>query len=280
AAFRTLPSFNRILASLMGLKAGEFIYEIMDNFEKEMKKSPTNKVAHNEESIVFKSLDIKTVSHRYAPDSKVVLSNVDFRIESGDLIAVVGPSGSGKTTFMNILIGLLKPESGILNMNDEIELVNDNMNSLWSILGYVRQDAFMLDATIEENLALSDVIEIREREGMINVLEMVGLSEFATNDETGLQRPVGEGGGLLSGGQRQRLSIARALYSGAGLIVYDEPTSSIDSASEQKVNETILKLRDKGVAQVIISHKPSILEFCDRVYEIKNGVLIEKNKTP
>lgn len=276
AAFRTLPSFNRILASFLGIRAGQFTIPLLDELINEAKEDVK---VHSSKAInEFRHLEMKNVSHYYSLEENCVLNGVNFSIQKGEMVGLVGSSGSGKTTFINVLIGLLHPSEGEIKLNSEFYLKED-YPAFWKLLGYVKQEAFLVDGTIAENIKLGNGISSKEKDAMIEVLKLVHLDNFALQGAQGLERAVGEGGGQLSGGQRQRLCIARAIFSGAQFIVYDEATSAVDPETEGKINQTIIELKERGMTQLIISHKPSILEFCDRVYEIKNGVLVEKLKT-
>lgn len=217
---------------------------------------------------VIDTIKFNDVSFSY--DDKTVLDKIDIEIEKNKMVGFVGPSGSGKTTLFYMITGLLAPSCGnlILNGHDYSIL---KKSTIREHIGYVSQTPAMVDGTIAENINFGSLApdDPNLKSKIIDVLHQAGLEEFINN----LDKPVGERGMKLSGGQRQRIAIARELLRGTDLLILDEATSALDEESDQKIQETLKKL--KGMKTIIIiSHKPSNVQNCDFVFSLKNGKLV------
>lgn len=217
---------------------------------------------------VIDTIKFNDVSFSY--DDKTVLDKIDIEIEKNKMVGFVGPSGSGKTTLFYMITGLLAPSCGnlILNGHDYSIL---KKSTIREHIGYVSQTPAMVDGTIAENINFGSLApdDPNLKSKIIDVLHQAGLEEFINN----LDKPVGERGMKLSGGQRQRIAIARELLRGTDLLILDEATSALDEESDQKIQETLKKL--KGMKTIIIiSHKPSNVQNCDVVFSLKNGKLV------
>ena len=260
ASFKIIPSINKIIFSSQKIK---FNYPSLSIIYNEL----NNSLYYNEEKldkenikIDLKDISFKNVSFNY-PDCETILNNVSLKINSGKIIGIVGKSGEGKSTFVNLLAGLLSPVSGkiIINNNE----VKSNLIDL-GILGFVPQTPFLLDSSIRDNICFGNTYEEVKFENVINQSQ---LSSFLDSLEFRDNTVVGERGVMISGGQRQRISIARALYNNSQIIIFDEPTSSLDLSTEMGLLESIDKLRGHKTL-IIISHSESIIKFCNEVYEI------------
>jgi len=201
------------------------------------------------------------------PNGRSALSGVSFLIEPGECVGIIGPSGAGKSTLAQLLLGLREPSAGLMTV-DGVNM-RDVDRSWWSSrVGFVAQDANLFTGTVAENIRFfRDGIDdegLRAAARRANILaDIEALPEgFATH--------LGERGDQLSGGQRQRLSIARALAGEPELLVLDEPTSALDGASEALIRETLADLRSR-MTVVIIAHRISTLDICDRIMVIEGG---------
>jgi ABC-type bacteriocin/lantibiotic exporters, contain an N-terminal double-glycine peptidase domain len=190
-------------------------------------------------------------------------------LHKGEKLGITGASGIGKTTLFNMLLGFYSPRKGSITI-DGVPLDNTNM-SLWhDLISYVPQDVFLMDGTIAENVAFGfDESEI-DHEKLMDTLTRVSLFDFVSSLEKGIDTQIGENGCRLSEGQRQRIGIARALYKKAKVLFLDEATSSLDFRTESDVIDTIRELsnRDKELTIVMITHRVSTLDFCDRVIKM------------
>jgi ATP-binding cassette subfamily B protein len=196
-----------------------------------------------------------------------VLHNVEVIIARGEVIGVVGSSGAGKTTFVQLLLGLLRPTNGRIRADGTA--VRDISPESWHRLAtYVPQETRLLDGTLADNVRfLRDGIS---DEAITTALSLANLTLDSDRFPDGIHTDLGAAGRQFSGGQRQRLAIARALATNPSILVLDEPTSSLDSASEEVVVETIARLKGL-VTTIVVSHRDSTLSTCDRVLRIENG---------
>ncbi|MGI8316300.1 thiol reductant ABC exporter subunit CydC [Halobacillus mangrovi] len=210
-------------------------------------------------------IEMNNVDYHYPGEARKALDGVTLSIPSGAKIAVVGPSGSGKSTLLQLLMKFAKPEQGRVYM-DSLPLESINQESLWQHSNVVLQENHFFYGTIEDNLQLAG--EGVKREEMVKALESVGLSRFSLEDT------VYEKGENLSGGEKQRLAIARALLKGERLWLLDEPTSSIDALTEQKVyNHLFSKAAEDTL--LLVSHRLTGLEGMDQIVVMENGSIVE-----
>jgi ABC-type bacteriocin/lantibiotic exporter with double-glycine peptidase domain len=183
----------------------------------------------------------------------------------------MGSSGSGKTTLVNILLGLIRPQSGSVTYNGNS--IWNNLNSWYRNVAYLPQETFIIDGSLRENIAFGlSNIEIDDNQ-IMDALKKVSLIDLIYQLPKGLDEKLGDGGVRLSGGQRQRVALARAFYNNRSVIVMDESTSSLDYNVELEIIDEIKKLRGK-VALIIIAHRMSTLKYCDRIYKLTNGHLV------
>jgi len=260
--YRLLPSVNRIFGSIntiiyhykaFNIVHNDLIYEIEDLGDKI--------VEYNSR------IDIKSLSFSYL-DKKPVLNNLSFSIKKGESVAFIGESGSGKSTLIDILIGLYRPKSGSINI-DDIELSEENIKSWRKRVGYIPQTIYLFDGTVAQNVAFGDEVD---RDRVIEVLKQANILEFLDSSHNGIDTEVGEGGIKLSGGQKQRIAIARALYNNPDILVLDEATSALDSETEEKIMDEIYSV-SKNKTLIIIAHRLSTIERCEKVYKLEKGVI-------
>lgn len=201
--------------------------------------------------------------------STEAIKNVSLDIESGDYINIIGRSGSGKSTFLNLLVGFLKPDSGVVKIDgSDIARLNDQEISLLrnTTLGYVPQNSSLLgNLSIIDNVRLPHFLAEREGDGVDRgnfLLQEVGLGDFSE------MHPA-----QLSGGEIRRVLIARALMNQPKLIIADEPTSDLDSETTNEVMDLFTKLNEQGTTLIIVTHELSTLKYGKRVLTMKEGHL-------
>jgi ATP-binding cassette, subfamily B, bacterial HlyB/CyaB len=214
----------------------------------------------------------KNVTFRYSKDSETnVLENINFEIKPGQTIALVGRSGSGKTTLAKLILGLYRPTSGSITIDNK-DLKTISLQSLRSQVGVVDQDTFLFSGTVKHNITLAkpgaSQIEIQQ------AAELAGAAEFINKMPMGYTTEIGEGGSMLSGGQRQRLAIARALLNNPRLLIFDEATSSLDTESERIIQENLEQIR-RDRSTIIIAHRLSTVQNADLILVLDKGILIE-----
>ena len=202
-----------------------------------------------------------------------MISGVSLRVEKGQSVAFIGPSGSGKTTMSDIILSLLKPQKGAILM-DGIDI--EDLGEEWSkIIGYVPQSVYIVDDTIKHNIAFGE--DSIDEEQVWRALEIAQLDDFVKSLPEGINTVVGERGVRFSGGQRQRLAIARALYRNPEILILDEATAALDNETEKEVMKAIEALQGYKT-MIIVAHRLTTIRNCDKIYEIKNGEAVERQK--
>jgi len=210
----------------------------------------------------------------YPNFDKNILNNINLKIIHGEVLGIIGGSGSGKTTFVDNLLGLLKPTKGQILANDKnIQL---NIHQWQKKIGYVSQSIFIMDASIEENIAFGIEPEKIDKKLMEYALKSAKLIELNQKLSNSTNSRVGENGVRLSGGQRQRIGIARALYRNPSILLLDEATNSLDKSTENQILDVIENLK-KEKTIIMISHDKNSLRFCDRIISLNNGYIDEIN---
>ncbi len=272
-AVRLLPSFNAITGAITALKRYEvsvkIIMEEFNKFKKINIKDYNKK--HNAKIVNFnESLKLKDISFTFPNENKNLFKNCSIEINKGEKIGIVGPSGSGKSTLLNIILGLLKPSSGKVLVDDED--IHNNINSWHLKIGYIPQEIYLLDDTITKNVALGLSEEKEDLTKVEQALKHAELFEFSKGLKNGLDTKVGDRGVRFSGGQRQRVGIARALYRDPSILIFDEATSALDDETEKKFIDNIFTLPQEKTL-ILSTHKIEILSKCDRIYEIRNNNL-------
>ena len=221
------------------------------------------------------NIQINNISFCYpSRPNEIVLNNISIKINEGEKIAIVGMSGSGKTTLTNLLLGFYQSTKGnILFDNKSIEDIG--LTSLRNQIGLVPQDIILFGGTIRENLLYAKT-NASENE-MINAAKEANAHEFILQFENGYDTIVGERGMQISGGQRQRIAIARAILKNPKILILDEATSSLDSKSEQKIQDSMnFLLKDKTA--IIISHRLATIKDVDQIYVFEKGNIVEFGK--
>jgi len=217
------------------------------------------------------AIELRDVSFRY--DEKLILKNIDLRIEKNKTVGIVGESGAGKSTLVDLLTGVLSPTGGSIEF-DGVPYSKLAPQALRSQFGYVLQEPVVFSDTIHANISLWSEEPPGDDSRLIRAARMGHAAEFIDTMEEGYDTQVGERGTRLSGGQRQRLAIARELYKDAAIIIFDEATSALDSASEAVVQEGIAALSGERTI-VIIAHRLSTLRHCDVIVLLDAGEVCE-----
>ncbi|MGJ8638546.1 MAG: ABC transporter ATP-binding protein [Opitutaceae bacterium] len=220
----------------------------------------------------FENLEVDTISYTYPDNSTPALNNISISLRKGESIAFIGATGCGKSTLVNCILGLLTPQKGNIYVNNT-EIRND-LKGWLNCLGYIPQVIYLIDDTLRANIAFGVKTEDIDEQRLRSALDSAALTSFVETLEKGLDTQVGERGVRLSGGQRQRLGIARALYFNPEILVMDEATSALDNQTENEVMQAIQNLKRERTL-IIIAHRLSTVEDCDRLYLLKEGTLIE-----
>jgi HlyD family secretion protein len=275
AAYRLLPTLQQVFVAIVKIRAERAAFAVIAP-DLRRARVPKSAVAAADacgadgwQERPCRDLRLTGVSFRYAPDGPWAVSGVYLRIPAGAAVGFVGPNGSGKTTLVDLVTGLLVPEIGRIEV-DGIALDDANRTAWQSRIAYVPQNIFLLDTTIEQNIALGIPVAAIDRRRLIAAAQLAQLGEFVGALPDGYDYVVGERGMRLSGGQRQRIGIARALYTDASVLIFDEATNALDGLTEQELMATIVRLR--GLYTVIlIAHRLSTVRDCDVILEFDRG---------
>lgn len=216
-----------------------------------------------------KQIAIKQLSFRYGNTTPYILEELDFKIAKGSRVGFIGSTGSGKSTLLDIIMGLLPPTEGFLEV-DGVPITKQNQRSWHSHVAHVPQAIFLSDGTIEENIAFGIPRHLIDRKRVLRSAEQAQISESIESWPNRYQTLVGERGIRLSGGQRQRIGIARALYKQADVIILDEATSALDNNTEEAVMKAINNL-NPSLTILIIAHRISTLRNCSQIIKLNNG---------
>jgi ATP-binding cassette subfamily C protein len=264
AAYKILPSSNRIINSIQRMRyatgAINSVYYEIRNIKNDIIEIKNENI----KPLKFNSfISIKNISFRYHGSKKFILKNFNLKISKGEILGIQGNSGSGKTTLVNILLGLLEPNTGkVLIDNADMK---EKVKSWQKNIGYVPQIIHLLNSSIKENINLGffdkNNITIKE------TIYLSQLKNFVKHLKNKESTSIGEDGIKISGGQRQRLGIARAIYRNPQVLILDEPTSSLDNETENEFVKTILTMKRKKTI-IIVSHKESVLKKCDRIIKL------------
>ena len=205
-----------------------------------------------------------------APNGKAaIVDNVKFNLVAGEALAIVGPSGAGKTSLVRSLIGVWPPWRGEIRL-DGATLDQWDETSLGRHVGYMGQTIEFFDGTIAENIARMSLTP--DADAVLAAGRAAGAHDMILRLPGGYDSRIGEAATVLSGGQRQRIALARALYGDPFLVVLDEPNANLDSEGDAALREALREIKARGAIVVIISHRPAVLDQCDKVLVLGNGV--------
>ena len=265
--FRILPSLNKILVSIQQIKNSSHV--INENYILFYNNYSNKLIINNDLDLFFsKKIEIRDLFYKYDEHQNFIFKNVNLSINKGMKIGIIGNSGAGKTTFIDILLGLLKPTSGSI-LVDGIDIQTNLRNWQYKI-GYVQQSILLSDISIKDNIAYG-ILENEYDENILNqAISISNLNSFINSLPNGVNTIIGENGIKLSGGQRQRIAIARALYRKPEILIFDEATSALDQTNEEEIISSIYSLNYE-CTMIIVSHKLSILNNCDIIYNINNN---------
>lgn len=272
SAFRLIPSANRIVNSLQYLEFADKAVEILSSEISNYKRVNTKKHSSDLSEIKnFYPIEISNVSFKYENNENYILKNINLKINQGDKILISGRTGSGKSTFIELILGLLKPTTGSIEADNKC--VNKNFKNWAKKIGYVPQKIAIIDDTILANIAFG----IDKQNVDMNLLnKSIDLSElrlFIEKLPEGINTPVGEMGSKLSGGQSQRLGIARAIYKNPEILILDESTNAVDDQTQTKIVQNLLN-EFKNKILLFISHDDSLSTFINQKFKVEDSRII------
>lgn len=279
AGVRVSPSFNLIVNSLTIIKNQSYTLDVLylklkeiEKLTKQEKRGIEKLETHQHLSTSFHELSLVKVDYTYPGSEQPSLQDISFNLKKGESIGIIGKSGAGKTTLIDVILGLLQPDSGDLEVNGVS--IYEDLRGWQDILGYIPQTIFLTEDTIEKNIAFGVPEKSIDRERIARVLQMTELEELVASLPNGVKTEVGERGVKLSGGQRQRIGIARALYHQRQVLVLDEATSALDSQTESLITEAIKSLAGNQTL-IIIAHRLTTIRHCDRICLLEKGRLVK-----
>ena len=262
-SFRITPIISRILVSSQNIK---FSVPSFKKLYVEYKQPIHTKNKNRNKFKYIKSLTIKIKNFKYDNGQGAILKDISINVPKGAKIGIVGPSGSGKSTIIDIICGLKKAGKNSVKVDGKCIL--DNINDWQNNIGYIPQDIVILNQSVKENILSGFSNKECSNKKILGILNRVSLSQFIKKLPGGLSHTIKQDGKNISGGEKQRIAIARSLIKNPEIIVLDEATSGLDTFTEAKIYQTIKKLRKTAI---IVSHRVNSLNFCDKIYHLKNG---------
>lgn len=276
ASIRLLPAVGNLLSSINGIRYNAYSLDKIYLDLKELEAENLPRLAGSSQTkagLAFRErIVLDNISYHYPKTAKNSLDRIALEINKGESIGLIGRSGAGKTTLVDTILGLLVPQSGDITV-DGTSIYTD-LRAWQNSIGYVPQSIFLIDDTLEKNIAFGVPDDRIDRQKLDKAIIASQLSELVEQLPNGLDTMVGERGVLLSGGQRQRVGIARALYHEREILVFDEATAALDNETEALVTESIESL--SGIkTMIIIAHRLSTIEHCDRIYMLDKGHVVK-----
>ena len=289
ASIRMLPAASALVGASATVRSYSYIVDklYLDLKEVEDKTPAANLIlpisklesskktwqAEQQAMVFTDRVTLQQVSYSYPNSTKLAIHDVSLTVQKGQAIALIGKSGAGKTTLVDIILGLLLPQGGDIQV-DGVS-VYQNLRQWQNLIGYIPQSIFLMDDTVERNIAFGVPDEHIDSQRLQESIEAAQLLELIADLPDGVKTRIGERGLRLSGGQRQRIGIARALYHEREILVLDEATSALDNETEGLVNEAIKSLSGQKTL-IIIAHRLSTVEHCDRIYLIEQGTIVKE----
>jgi ABC-type multidrug transport system fused ATPase/permease subunit len=271
AAFRLMPSVNRIITSVQSMRYG---LPVIDTLFAELQLVPVS-VAHERPPVPFAhALRLDAVTFTYPGAYAHALDELTLEIQRGECVGIVGASGAGKSTLIDVLLGLLAPTSGKVRIDGKD--IWDDVRGWQRQIGYVPQTIFLTDDTLRRNVAFGLPDEQIDDAAVWRSIRAAQLDRLVATLPLGLDTMLGERGVRLSGGERQRIGIARALYHDPSVLVLDEATSSLDNDTERGVMEAVSALHGTKTI-IIVAHRLSTVEGCNRIYQLESGRVVEES---
>ena len=273
AGYRLIPSIQQIYSAATTLKfVGPSIETIYEDL-KDLKLSILNQ--DKDIMPLNKTITLNNINYNYPNSSRTTLRNIHLTIPAKKTVGFIGQTGCGKTTTVDIILGLLEPQKGTLEIDGKV-ITKNNIRSWQSSIGYVPQHIYLSDDTIAANIAFGLDSKDIDHQLVERSSKIADLHQFVINDlPNQYQTVIGERGVRLSGGQRQRIGIARALYRNPKVLILDEATSALDNQTEKAVMDAVNNLSN-DITIILIAHRLNTVKNCDIIFKLDKGELISQ----
>lgn len=271
ATIRIIPSINALLSAYMRFKNSKASYKIV---EKNINLSANNFKKNTKEFEKIRDIKIKELNFKYVNTRGYTIKNLNLSISTNDKICIYGESGVGKSTFLNLLLGFLKPEN-YLSIKSAGLNINNNISSWRKKISYIPQNVIILDETLKENIIFSDENKIWDKKKYLDCIRCTKLEELVNKINSKKEKTLGEGGSQLSPGEKQRIGIARALYRNADVLILDEITNQLDKKNKIFIIKNILEMYKNKIV-ISVSHDQDIIKLFKKKYLFKDKKLIMK----
>jgi ABC-type bacteriocin/lantibiotic exporter with double-glycine peptidase domain len=269
--FRLIPNIQRIQSSMVSLRIAEGATAPFFKYLEDFHEGKPNQIdiPASQSQGVFDFIKLDKVSFCYS-DSESILNNISFKIDSNKTLAIIGESGSGKTTLADIIAGINRPTEGFVSFTESTNLNNGGIYK--PSFGYVSQNSSLFGNDIYQNIAFGKNPDSPDKSKIDQILGKFNLSFLSDSEFGTIRSTIRSDGTNLSGGERQRISIARVEYADPQIIIFDEPTSSLDAENKNRVTDYIKSINHSKTI-IIVTHDHELVDLCDYVLSISNGSL-------
>lgn len=214
-------------------------------------------------------IEVENVVFSAVAQRPPLIKKIAFTLEAGESLGVIGASASGKTTLIRLILGIWKPQSGVIRL-DGADIARWDRDALGAHIGYLPQDVELFGGTVAENIARLGTVDSTK---VVEAARLAHAHEMILRLPEGYETQIGDAGAVLSGGQRQRIALARAMYGNRRLVVLDEPNANLDAQGEAALAATLKELKARGVTTIMVGHRPALMSQLDKLAVLKEGAL-------
>ena len=249
------------------------VFNQLEEFDNHNSNQIDSNIGNLENEIMdITEIDIKNLGYSF--NQNAVFDNLSFKFKNSHIYGVVGKSGSGKTTLLNIISGLYRNYQGEIIVNSDVDLRSISQRKYSKSFGIITQESVIFEDTLFNNITLWDIPNLENQERFLQSIKFAQLEGFLEGLELKGEAQLSADGKNISGGQRQRISIAREIYKGAHVLIFDEPTAALDVETSAFIREKITELRNNHII-ILVSHDIDNLDFCDKYLMLKNNEVRE-----
>lgn len=272
ATIRLMPAIQEMVKAINDLRYYKFSVDPIHRDIRDLEPERHFRKQKEEKPLVFNdTLTCDNVGYSYPDSEKTAVQKLSLTIPKGSVVGFVGASGAGKTTLVDMLLGLLEPQQGIILVDGKVNIY-ENTSAWQKKVGYIPQFIYLCDDSLRANIAFGVPENEVNEDQLKDAIKAAQLTELVERLSNGMDTVIGERGVLLSGGQRQRIGIARALYHNPEVLIMDEATSALDNVTEKYVIEAIERLRGERTI-IMIAHRLTTVQNCDTLFIMKDGML-------